>query len=194
MLQYKVSHLWYVFKWVTEKQYAVVCDVCQRGEKLATQAVEAKLGKPRIPTTKSRAWIFVVVVLACMFVYAAVQGPRNAERYAAYLVSPQKRDLYLVNLSSLLQRPQSLEMYGVLRVRSVDAERVEFDTPAVAYDKMSRAQKDLRSGQLTDASYFAGEPLVLSRSVVAALHKNGVVREVERPMQVDLAGAGEAKH
>lgn len=190
MLQYKVSHVWYVFKWVSDKQYAVVCDVCRRGEKLVTQAVEAKLGKPRIPATKSRAWMFVVAVLACMFVYAAVQVPRDAERYAAYLASPQKGDLYLANLSSLLQRPQSIEMYGVLRVRSVDSERVEFDTPAVAYDRMARAQKDMSSGQLTDASYFAGAPLALPRSEVAALHKHGVVRGIERPMKPDLAGAG----
>jgi hypothetical protein len=85
-------------------------------------------------------------------------------------------------------------MYGVLRVRSVDGERVEFDTPAVAYDKVSRAQKDMRSGQLTDASYFTGAPLALPRSEVAALHKHGVVRAVERPEKVDFAGAGEARH
>lgn len=194
MLQYKVSHVWYVFKWVSDKQYAVVCDVCRRGEKLLTQAVEARLGKPRIPAEKSRAWIAVVVVLACMFGYAAVVGPRDVERYVAYLASPEKGDLYLANLASLQQRPQSLEMYGVLRVRSVSGDRVEFDTPAVAYEKMSRAQKDMRSGQLTDASYFTGAPLALSRSEVAALHKHGVVRSVERPMKPDFAGAGEARH
>ena len=194
MLQYKVSHVWYVFKWVSDKQYAMLCDVCHRGEKLVTQAVEAKLGKPRIPAASSRAWMAVVAVLVCMFAYAAVEGSRDVERYAAYLASPQKGDLYLANLSSLLQRPQSLEMYGVLRVRSVDGERVEFDTPAVVYDKMSRAQKDLRSGQLTDASYFAGAPLVLPRGEVAALHKHGVVRGIERPMKLDLTGASEARH
>ena len=193
MLQYKVSHLWYVFKWVSEKQYAVVCDVCRRGEKLVTQAVEAKLGPPRIPATSSKAWIWVVAVLGCMAVYAAVQGPREAERNAAYLASPQKGDLYLVNLALLLQRPQSLEMYGILRVRSVDDQRVEFDTPAVAYDKVSRAQSDLRNGKVTDASYFVSAPLVLRRGEVAALRTNGL-RAIERPMKVDLAGAGEARH
>lgn len=193
MLQYKVSHFWYVFKWVSDKQYAVVCDVCHRGEKLVTQAVEAKFGKPRIPAAKSRAWIAVVVVLACMFGYAAVQGPRDVERYTAYLATPQKGDLYLANLSSLQERPQSLEMYGVLRVRSLSGDRVEFDTPAVAYEKMSRAQSDMRSGQLTDASYFSGSPLSLSRSEVAALHKHGVVRAIERPMKPGPLGAGEEK-
>lgn len=194
MLQYKVSHLWYIFKWVSSKQYAVVCDVCRRGETMGTQLAEAKLGKPRIPAASSRAWIFVVAVLACMFIYAAVVGSRDVEQNAAYLASPEKGDLYLANVSSLLQRPQSLEMYGVLRVRSVDGQQVEFDTPAVVYDKVSRAQKDLRSGKLTDASYFAGAPLVLARGEVAALHKHGVVRAIERPMKLDLAGTESARH
>ena len=48
VLQYKVSHVWYIFKWMSGKQYALVCDVCHRGEKLATQAVEAKQGKPKL--------------------------------------------------------------------------------------------------------------------------------------------------
>jgi hypothetical protein len=126
-------------------------------------------------------------------VFAAVVGSRDAERRAAYLASPQKGDLYVVNVSSLVQRPQSLEMYGVLRVRSVDGERMEFDTPAVVYDKVSRAQKDLNNGQLTDASYFAGAPLVLPRGEVAQLYKQGTIRAIERPMKLDLAGAGEAK-
>jgi hypothetical protein len=33
MLQYRVSHISYIFKWVTEKQYGPVCAVCHRGSK-----------------------------------------------------------------------------------------------------------------------------------------------------------------
>ena len=56
MLQYKVHHIWYVFKWVTGKEYSLVCEVCHRGEKLKTQEVEAKLGVRAIgvlPLTQS---------------------------------------------------------------------------------------------------------------------------------------------
>lgn len=195
-LQYKVSHLWYVFKWVSHKQYAMVCEICQRGEALATHAVESRLGKPRIPHSSSRAWMVAVAGIACMIVFGLIGGLRDGERYQAYLASPQKGDLYLANLSSLLQRPQSIEMYGVLRVRHVDGDRVEFDTPSVVYDRMSRAQADIRNGKLTDATYFEGAPLSLARSAVAVLKKHGVVRMVERPMRVDAAapGAEAAQH
>ncbi len=179
MLQYKVSHFWHVFKWVSEKQYAVVCEICQRGEKLATQAVEAKLGKPRIPTGSSRALMLVVAVVVGLYVLGLVSGAGDYQK--ALVASPQKNDLYVVNLAPLQKAPQSLEMYGLLRVRSVDGERVQFDTPTVAYDKLTRAQKDLKNGKLADPAYFTGEPLALSRAELAGMQQRGALKSVERP-------------
>ena len=100
MLRYKVSHLWYVIKWVSEKRYGVACEVCNRGDDLVTQAVEAKLGKPQIPTTHSRAWIAVVAAIACLLVIGLWDRPERVERMNSLLASPQKSDLYVVNLAS----------------------------------------------------------------------------------------------
>jgi hypothetical protein len=181
ILQYKISHIWYVFKWVSEKQYALVCDVCQRGEKLVTQTVEAKLGKPKIPSTSGRALMVVVASVAGLILLGLVGNAGRGERLQRLLASPQKNDIYVVNLSPLQKEPRSLEMYGLLRVRSVDAERVEFDTPAVTYDKISAANKDLHSGKVADPAYFAGQPLVLPRSEIAAWKKHGMLHSIERP-------------
>ena len=71
------------------------------------------------------------------------------------------------HLARLQQSPQSARMYGVLRVRSVDGERVEFDTPGVAYEKVTRASKDLQ--------------------------KRGDLDSIERRMKVDLAGTAKSK-
>ena len=181
ILRYKISHLWYVIKWVSEKRYGVACEVCNRGDDLVTQAVEAKLGKPEIPTTRSRAWIAVVAAIACLLVLGLWGRPERVERMNSLLASPQKSDLYVVNLSSLLKSPQSLGMYGILRVRSVAGERVDFDTPIVAYDKVTGANKDLRSGKLADPGYFSGDPLALSRGELADLKRHGALHSIERP-------------
>ena len=179
MLRYKVSHVWYVFKWVAAKQYGLVCEVCQRGEDLATEAVEAKLGKPKIPSTASRAWMAVAAAILVLLVLGFLSDSR--ERTQAFLDAPQKSDLYVVNLSLLLKTPQALGMYGLLRVRSVGAVGVDFDTPRVAYEKVSAATRDLRSGKLADPAYFSGEPLTLSRSQLADLRRNGALQSIERP-------------
>ena len=179
MLRYKVSHVWYVFKWVSAKQYGLVCEVCQRGEDLLTQAVEAKLGKPKIPTGSSRAWMVVAAAFVGLVVLGLLDGSR--ERTKGLLAAPQKSDLYVVNLSSLLKSPQALAMYGLLRVRSVNGDRVDFDTPAIAYDKLSAVDKDLRSGKLADPAYFSGEPLALTRDKLADLQRNGALHSIQRP-------------
>lgn len=194
LLQYKVSHFWYVLKWVSAKQYAMVCEVCQRGDKLDTQAVEAKLGKPKIPTTSSRAWMAVVAVFAGLVIFGAVNNTRESEQTDAWLAAPHKSDLYLVNVASLLKEPQSLGMYGVLRVRSVDVDQLVFDAPAVAYETVARARKDLTSGRPIDAGYFTSEPLVLSRRALADMRKNGSLRQIERPVPLDFTGASQPGH
>ena len=181
LLQYKVSHIWYVFKWVSQKQYAMVCEVCQRGEKLVTQVVEAKIGQPVIPTGGGRGWVPVAAVVAGLFIIAVMLVPQHAARKKAMLDAPQRSDIYVMNVAPLLKSPQSLAMYGLLRVRNVDGDRVEFDVPAVTYDKVTGATKDLRNGKVGSLTYFAGGPLVLSRSEIAALGKDGVIQSVERP-------------
>lgn len=180
MLQYKASHLWYVFKWVSEKQYAVVCEVCHRGEKLVAQLVEAKLGKPDIPTTSGRAWIAIVAAVAGLLVLGVVAGGRQDERTKERLASPQMSDIYVMNISSLQQSPQSLGMYGLLRIRKVEGDRVEFDTPAVVYEKVTRANKDLKNGKLADPGYFVQAPLVLTRGDLEALQRSGALQSIER--------------
>jgi hypothetical protein len=180
MLQYKISHVWYVFKWVSEKQYAVVCEVCQRGEKLVTQVVEAKLGKPKLPTTSGRAWIAVVAVVPLLFLLGSLNAPRQAERTKEMLASPQTSDIYVMNIAPLQKSPQSLAMYGLLRVRKVDGDRLEFDTPAIVYGKVARANKDLQNGKLADPGYFVDTPLVLTRDELAALHRSGTLYSIER--------------
>lgn len=180
-LQYKVNHVWYVFKWVSEKQYALVCEVCQRGEELVAQAVEARLGKPKIPTTSGRAGMVVVAAIIVLALVSVLGRSGKVERMQGLLASPQKNDIYVVNLAPLLKSPQSLAMYGLLRVRSVDAERVEFNSPTIAYEKVSAANKDLHSGKLADPAYFAGQPLVFPRGEIAAWTKRGTLHSIERP-------------
>lgn len=181
MLQYKVSHVWYVFKWVSEKQYAIVCEVCHRGERLVARVVEAQLGKPKIPTTSRRAWMVVAATIACLVVLGSLGASRQAERTNGFLASPRINDIYVINVSPLQKAPQSLAMYGLLRVRKVDGDRLEFDTPAVVYEQVTRATRDLRDGKLADPGYFVAAPLVLSRGELKALRRSGTLYSIERP-------------
>lgn len=59
-LQYRYAHLYYIFSWITEKKYLLLCDVCSRGWKLNTKEVEATFKKHPIPFMKRFGWLFLV--------------------------------------------------------------------------------------------------------------------------------------
>lgn len=180
MLQYTVRHIWYVFKWVTGKQYAVVCDVCQRGDKLDAKVVEAKLTKSPIPFGTRWGWAFLAGMIAIAAVFGALDDSNRSTSREAYLAAPLKGDRYVVNAASLMKAPQSKYLYGVMRVRSVSADSIEFDAPTVFYSGASAVIKDIRSGKIDDPGYFSPSPIVLSRGEIARIHKEHAIHSIER--------------
>jgi hypothetical protein len=180
MLQYTVRHIWYVFKWVTGKQYAVVCDVCHRGDKLDAKVVEAKLTKSPIPFGARWGWAFLAGMIAIAAVFGALDDSNRSTSREAYLAAPLKGDRYVVNAASLMKAPQSKYMYGVMRVRSVSADSIEFDAPSVSYSGASAVTKDIRNGKIDDPGYFSPSPIVLSRDEIARIHKEHAIHSIVR--------------
>ncbi len=180
MLQYKVSHIWYLFKWVSAKQYALACDVCQRGDKLDSKAVEAKHGQPPIPFMSRWSWSFLVALIAGFALLGGVNDNRRNRAVDAYTAAPQQGDVYVADMASLLKAPEAKQMYGLMRVRSVQGKQIEFDVPEVMYSKASGATKDLDRGKTAEAGYFAASSVVLGQDDIKKLRDQGAIHAVER--------------
>ena len=67
VLHYQYSYVWFFF-WVTEKQYAVVCDTCLKGHVLDTDEVERNLIRNPIPLWYRYSWMLLIV----LFVFGVV--------------------------------------------------------------------------------------------------------------------------
>jgi len=104
-------------------------------------------------------------------VFGTLDDWNRSKSREAYLAAPLKGDRYVVNVSSLLKAPQSKYLYGVLRVRSVNTNSIEFDASSIFYSGASSVTKDIDSGRINDAGYFSPSPVVLSRDEIARLHK-----------------------
>lgn len=180
MLSYKVHHIWYLFKWVSAKEYALVCEVCHRGEKLKTKDVEAKLPKSPIPWFSRFSWVGLAALVLAVGVVGTLDNSQRHEATATYLAAPAKGDLYVMNVASLMKSPQSSSMYGLLRLREVQGDQMLFDTPQVTYSKLKGATRDLREGRAGDAAYFSAEPIVLTKADMARLQQDGALHEVRR--------------
>jgi hypothetical protein len=180
MLQYTSRHFWYVFRWVTDKQYAVVCDVCQRGEKLDAKVVESKLTKQPIPFGARWGWAFLVGMIAIAALFGTLDNFSRSRSREQYLAAPAKGDRYVVNAASLMKSPNSKYMYAVLRVRSVSADSVEFDSPTFFYSGATAVSKDISSGKIDEPGYFSATPIVLSRADIARIHKEHAIHSIVR--------------
>ncbi|RUL75340.1 DUF3149 domain-containing protein [Dyella choica] len=79
MLQYQYSHLYYVFRWVTKKQYFLACDICKRGWTLDAKKVEADFKqkqKPHpIPFGDRYGWAALLVIVALIGIMAQFSHP-----------------------------------------------------------------------------------------------------------------------
>jgi hypothetical protein len=75
MLQYRYGHLYYVFRWVTQKQYFLACDVCKRGWKLDTKKVESDLKANPIPFGDRYGWAALLVIVALIAIVAQFSQP-----------------------------------------------------------------------------------------------------------------------
>lgn len=178
-LHYKVNHIWYLFKWVTAKQYVKVCEVCQRGEKLATKEVEDKFGKPAIPFMYRWGWAFLVALIAGFVIIAQVDGAKRDKEVLALMANPMQRDLYVADVASLMKTPDAPVMYAVLRVRHVEGNNIEFDAPKVTYNKLKGVLKDLSSGEVIGSLYYEGT-IVFTKDEIAGLQKGGHIYSIER--------------
>ncbi len=72
-LQYRFSHVYYIFGWVTEKKYLLACDVCRQGWELQAKEVEASLKENPIPFMKRYGWAFLVGPIAFFLLVGLLQ-------------------------------------------------------------------------------------------------------------------------
>ncbi|MFK2893043.1 hypothetical protein [Dyella flagellata] len=74
MLQYRYSQLYYVFRWVMQKQYFLACNICKRGWALDAKKVEADLKQKQTPDPNPfgdrYGWATLLVIVALIGVMA----------------------------------------------------------------------------------------------------------------------------
>jgi len=180
VLGYTVHHVWYLFKWVTGKQYSLQCEVCRRGRVVEARSVESRLGRNPIPAATRFGGAALLALLAAGVTAAVVEGGARQDRTGAFLAAPQRGDLYVMNIASLVKNPESSGMYAVLRVRSASPATVEFDLPNVSYSKPKGAARDVSSGRAQAAEYYGPRSLPVAPAMLQQYRTSGELVSIAR--------------
>jgi hypothetical protein len=181
-LNYRYGHIWYLFKWVKEKQYSVACEVCQRGWNVEAKKVEPTLKTPPIPFAHRYGWAFLLGLVALLGGWGAVQAQMKESEDYTFIAAPKVGDLYVADLATLMKEPQARHMWGVLRARAVNGDAVEVEVSEGYYDRATGARKDV-SGKKTAAGDYFDKERVLTISVarLKEMRQQRSIDEVVRP-------------
>ncbi|MEZ0472598.1 hypothetical protein [Luteimonas salinilitoris] len=174
VLTFRYAHIWYLFRWVTKRSYATICDVCSRGTPHDTKTYEAEHGKSAIPAYY-RYGLWTLLGLAAVFIaFVVAAGMQSDRREAQLLQQPQVGDMYLVRLDKMVPDDFDGIGYGLMRVAAVDDGGVALQIPNYGYNKRGGVRKDLRSGAAADTDYFSEDTLQLSLDELRKQHGPGI--------------------
>ncbi|MFO1372626.1 MAG: hypothetical protein U1F42_09615 [Candidatus Competibacteraceae bacterium] len=180
ILQYRYRHLYYLFSWISQKKYLLICDVCHHGCEVDSKKIEPKLKKNPIPFQRRYGWTFLVGLVAFFIAFGMYYHHTKETKNYSYISSPQVNDLYVTDLSRLLKYPERSPMYGVMRVKSVDDNRVALLISKIGYNKTTGPSKDINSGRAANNEYYDAAPVTLSAADLKNMHNNQTITDIRR--------------
>ena len=68
LLRYEYTHVYFIFAFVTSRQYFVTCDVCNQGYKVKRKDVEAELERIPIPFMRRFGCLVGLGTILCFFI------------------------------------------------------------------------------------------------------------------------------
>ncbi len=79
-LRYRHAHLYWVFGWVTDEKYLILCEVCQRGLEVPKKEIVPYLKMRPIPFTHRFGCLILVALIGGIVLFGALAGLLNSVR------------------------------------------------------------------------------------------------------------------
>jgi hypothetical protein len=180
ILQYTSRHFWYVFRWVTNKRYLFLCDICSRGTELDAAKIEATLDKNPISWFERYSWTVLVALMSFAIVSVFIGAGEKAETTTSYFRNPKVSDIYIVNINRIIEDTNSDHPYCAFRIKNIDSNYLEFDVSNICYNKRRGVDRDISSGKTSAATYYENKPIRVLNSDVKTWRVKGAINDIHR--------------
>ena len=181
LLNYRYAHLWYLFSWITSRQYVCQCTRCNNSRVVEPSAVADKIGKTDpIPFMRRRGWLVGLGVVVAGGSIVAVAAHQHDQDVATYLTAPRVGDVYSADLSKISRGFTQSPAYGLMRLEAIDGDQFAFRIAAKGYTGRKGADKDVTGRVYLNAQYFSSEIIRLPRQQVQRLHEQSVIYDIDR--------------
>ena len=181
LLTYRYAHLWYLFRWVRQREYALACKRCGNGPAVEPKELEGKLAGDPVPFLDRRGWMFGAGLLALAGAGITAIIVQDNSKLAELSASPRAGDIYSADLSRISQGFKDGPSYGLMRLKSADASALEFEIAGTAYSRPRGARDALSGGAFRRDGYFSDETRRLSPAEVKRLIDGRTITDIRRP-------------
>jgi hypothetical protein len=180
LLNYRLHHLWFFFRWVTAKAYQVRCTVCGNTMKVDAAEAEARLPANPIPAYDRRSGAFALAGLVIALSIGTVEEINDRFRMAPLVQAPRIGDLYVMDRSRLADPPGSWSAYSVFRVRALARGGVEMQFGHTIFSHADEADRDIAEGQARRDDYYDPGTRTISIEGLSRLLNDGAIYDVVR--------------
>lgn len=184
MLNYTCSHIWYLFSWVSKKQYFNQCTACNFTEVVDSKKTESQLKQSPIPWIQAKGWTllagFVFITLVLNYIHTNIKDKLERE----YIESPQVGDQYIVDFSNF-EKLKGQTQYGILRIIEVNIPEtsIVFEPSNLVYNRSSGPANDVRLGKTKEDDYFSKEKIKFKIDELKVLKNSHKITEIYRSLE-----------
>lgn len=180
MVSYTVRHVYWLFRWTTDRTYYRMCGNCLGVEYLEDASVQPAAVKAAIPFMDRRGWTIGAGAIASLFGLGSIAVAQDASQNQAFLQAPRAGDVYEVNLARMMDKPERPVMYSAMRVVAVQPDAVEVEIADLFYDDLGGVQRDVRERRTSYPGYYRPERVKLDKAALNRMQAEGVIIDVER--------------
>jgi hypothetical protein len=181
LVAYKVYHIYWLFRWVVDKNFARVCTVCSNGKRVDEMDILPKGSKSPIPFMDRLGWSVGVGGIAALVAMGGVASAMQSSHEADYLSHPAVNDVYEVNLAKIMTKPEMSEMYSTLEVARVSDGTVDVRLPKIYFNQLRGASDAVSNGRAkSDDFYEDGKVLTFKIANLQKMQDDGTILSVDR--------------
>jgi hypothetical protein len=180
MVSYTMRHVYWLFRWTTDRTFYRTCGNCLGVEYLEDKAVLPQAVKAAIPLMDRRGWTIGAGIIASIFGLGSIAAAQDASENQALLRAPHVGDIYEVDLARMLDKPEAPVMYSAMRVVDVKADSIEVEIAGLFYNERRGVDRDVLEGKTDNNDYYRPERLKLDKASLNRMQSEGVIFDVER--------------
>jgi hypothetical protein len=180
MIAYRVRHVYWLFRWVTDRTPYVQCGNCGSEYVTDESDVSSQEATAAIPFWDKRGWTIGAGAIASLVGLGTLAGATTAANNRAYVQTPHVGDIYEADMARMVKSPERPEMMTAMRVTAIKNGVVELEVANEYYTDSRGVDRDIREGKADNESYYAHDRLAVPMTALRKMYDEGVVQDVHR--------------